>query len=339
MSKSDITRVLIVDDESINIMIVKGQLNFDGVLVDTASSGSEALALCQEQVYDLILLDHMMEGIDGVETLKRLKSMDSFVNAGTYVVAMTGNCDEGARRMYIETGFDDYVAKPVSPDVIQGFLTKVGYCFDKEMPGQRLDIPKEEQSFLDALTKAGLLDVSAGIEASADPVVYIQAVKNFARSADEKLEDIDMFLEEEDYLSYTISVHGLKSTARLVGAIKLSEMAQRLETAGQDEDVEYIGAHNPELMDEYRTIIHSVNSIIHSQASADLQPIDKDMWLDALSEIRGAISAFDIDIVMEILHQLEDYSLEADMQIIYEKLLLAADNVDFARMEEVLRED
>ncbi|MBO7634318.1 MAG: response regulator, partial [Lachnospiraceae bacterium] len=89
--------------------------------VDQALSGKEGIELCAKNKYDLILLDHMMPGMDGIETLHRLKEDPDFDSP---VIALTANAIEGMREMYLSEGFDDYLTKPTKPEDLERTLSE-----------------------------------------------------------------------------------------------------------------------------------------------------------------------------------------------------------------------
>ena len=113
--------ILVIDDSPVNIMVVKGLLKQTEIKVEQALSGREGIELCAKNKYDLILLDHMMPGMDGIETLHRLKDDPGF---NSPVIALTANAIEGMREMYLSEGFDDYLTKPTKPEDLERTLAR-----------------------------------------------------------------------------------------------------------------------------------------------------------------------------------------------------------------------
>ncbi len=113
-------RVLVVDDTKVNITVIRSLLKRTKMKVDVAISGFQALKLAEENYYDIMLIDHMMPEMDGIETLKKLKEMHP--DAETKYVALTANAISGAREMYLEAGFDDYLSKPVNGKMLEDML-------------------------------------------------------------------------------------------------------------------------------------------------------------------------------------------------------------------------
>jgi CheY-like chemotaxis protein len=105
-------------------MILKEFLLEYGVKVDGCLSGTEALQKCDENSYDMIFLDHMMPGMDGIETLNQIKIQSNNKNKNIPIIVVTANAIEGANEYYLEKGFDDYISKPIDTDLLEKILFK-----------------------------------------------------------------------------------------------------------------------------------------------------------------------------------------------------------------------
>lgn len=116
--------VLVVDDTKINLRVVEMLLKQTQMQVTTCPGGAQALSLLEDHVYDIVLLDHMMPEMDGIETLQRMRAMPQFDAAKTRVIALTANAVAGAREEYLAAGFDDYLSKPVEPVKLEEMLKK-----------------------------------------------------------------------------------------------------------------------------------------------------------------------------------------------------------------------
>ena len=106
-------KVLVVDDNSINLAVMKGLLKKTEMKVETALSGMDCLQMIKETKYDIIFMDHLMPDMDGVETLRKMKNYTLHRNVDTPVIALTANAVSGAEEMYIGHGFSHYLTKPV----------------------------------------------------------------------------------------------------------------------------------------------------------------------------------------------------------------------------------
>ncbi|MBQ8140055.1 MAG: response regulator [Lachnospiraceae bacterium] len=113
-------RILVVDDTEMNLTVMQSLLKKTAVRVDTALSGRDAVNLSEVNKYDLIFIDHMMPDMDGIETLKAIRLSEK--NLGTPAIALTANAVSGAREMYLEAGFNDYLSKPVDGSKLEKLM-------------------------------------------------------------------------------------------------------------------------------------------------------------------------------------------------------------------------
>ena len=113
--------ILVVDDVEVNLKVFVGLLKSTPMRVDTAASGARSVEMCRNKKYDLIFMDHMMPQMDGIEALEHIKQ-DCPLNADTPVIVLTANAISGAKARYLNEGFADYLAKPVSKAELIGKL-------------------------------------------------------------------------------------------------------------------------------------------------------------------------------------------------------------------------
>ncbi len=228
-------KMLVVDDTAMNLLVITQLLKKTHMQIDTCASGRECLEMIREKQYDVILLDHMMPEMDGMETLKRMKSETGHMCPETPVIALTANAIVGVRDTYIEAGFNDYLSKPVEGAELEEMLKKY-------IPPQKLQTVAEqkrpaEQDAVKAVksTFSGLLDTALGIRYCGDSEeVYREVLTEFCDVETEDRQMIERTYWEGNWKDYAIVVHGLKSSALSVGAKKLSEEAAGLERAAKE---------------------------------------------------------------------------------------------------------
>lgn len=122
--KAPEAQILLVDDNKINQVVMKNILKLPEISVDIVSSGEECIEAVRKKAYNIILLDHMMSGMDGMETIRELKSMDDNMSIGAAVIALTGNAISGAESMYKTAGFDEYLCKPIDFDKLEKIIIR-----------------------------------------------------------------------------------------------------------------------------------------------------------------------------------------------------------------------
>ncbi len=272
-------RALAVDDEEMNLVVAKGVLGNYGIEVDTCLSGKEAIAQCGSVSYDIIFLDHMMPGYDGVETLKRIRELRNGMYQDLPVIALTANTVSGAREMFRNEGFTEFVPKPIERTVLERVLRKVlpKGCIqysvtseNTEKPMKKLaeavrsvstdnpeqskptetPVPTADVSALpyDRLVRAGV-NVEMGLDYCAgDEDFYREMLRLFSTQGAEKRAEIAALYESANWTDYAIKVHALKSTSLTIGAEALSAQAKELELAGKRGDADFIREHHRALL-------------------------------------------------------------------------------------------
>ncbi len=113
--------VLIVDDNDMNLAVIKGLMKKYVLVPDLCESGEECIEMVKDKHYDIIFMDHMMPDMDGIETLRELEK-EGILAEDTVVIALTANAIVGAREMYLKEGFKDYLTKPVEPPLLEEML-------------------------------------------------------------------------------------------------------------------------------------------------------------------------------------------------------------------------
>lgn len=264
------SHVLVVDDMPINRVVLLSLLATHGVLADQAESGMECLSLCEETDYDLILLDHRMPDMDGVDTLVRLKEL--FAQKGREVPVICHTTDEGRQNinLYKAAGFSDVLIKPIDPGELFGAL--MTYLPEEEetesedaceTAGDLAEQPAYTaftgESAMEEIEKLPMwlkvvphIDLVQGITNCGSAEDYLDALYIFHSSIEEKAAEFELFLRSEDWTMYALRVHSLKSMARLIGARKLGEDAAFLEEASRAERIGDVRMRTSPFLQSYR---------------------------------------------------------------------------------------
>lgn len=252
-------KVLVVDDNQVNLKVASGLLKLYGIDAELAESGEECLNAVKKQTYDIIFMDQMMPGMDGVETLSRLREIKKG-NKSTPVIALTANALVGVKEEMLEEGFDDFLGKPMDLTELENVLIR----FLKELQEELPEAGREETGFAaetagryESLIRKGI-DVQAGIELCGGEESYLEVLKAFVTNAPVQQRSLSQSLKLGDYRRYTVSVHALKSAAASIGALKLSEISRMHEEAGNKENIAYINEDFVNLIEEYGEIVKAI---------------------------------------------------------------------------------
>ena len=165
------------------------------------------------------------------------------------------------------------------------------------------------------------INVDAGIQACGTEEIYLSVVKEFYPPAEKQAALIEQYNQERDYRNYTIQVHSLKSSARLIGALELSEQAKRLEACGNAEDQQTIEAETPALLRTYRSYADQIRQIFESPEDEAAKPLLEEKRLrEALETLSEVAEVFDFDSADLIMETLSKYRMPEPFQESYEKL-------------------
>lgn len=248
--------ILVVDDMEMNRIVAKEMLLQTGAIVDVAGSGEGGLTLMKEQHYDLIFMDQMMPDMDGIATFEEMKRMNH-QNKTTPVIAMTANAVKGAKEMYLQHGFADYISKPIFEEKMWKILER--FLADKqteEVEKKNSDGGAEENK-KSLQERFPYLDTKQGMSVCmGDEAFYFKILKVYLK--DEMVDTLQQDYEAGDWAQYQIHVHGLKNVSANIGAMGLSGQFKGLEYAIKNHDIPdtvYIRSHHDKVMEAYQELL------------------------------------------------------------------------------------
>ena len=251
----DNKKVLLVDDNKLNIKVGTKILKEYNLDITPCESGFECINKIENNnKYDIILLDIMMPKMSGVETLKRLKQIDSF---DTPVIALTADAIQGRENKYLEVGFSGYLSKPIEHSELKKILSK--YLNIKE---KRIEEQKENKSMNVEYLKENNIDVDSSLDFLGDMETYNETLRDFLIENETRIPKMKEHLSNEDASNYAILAHALKSESKYLGFKKLAELALNHELKGKDNDLEYIKENYNELMLELKNVIDIVKKYL-----------------------------------------------------------------------------
>ena len=303
-------RILVVDDNEMNLKVAKNLLKLFGIAPDLADSGFKAIErLRAGERYHMIFLDHMMPKLDGIETLKIMKTED-LLPADTPVIALTANAINGAKEQYLDAGFNDYLSKPIDVMKLEKLLAHFlpeAICSFREAE----EAASAETDDISKLSSAGF-DTESGLRYTAgDHDFYLELVENFAEGCDRSLPIIRSDWERQDWADYQIRVHALKSTARQIGANELSDLALQQELAAKAQDADAIQAGAENLLQHYEDLCRLIRGVLNldqpnGAADAVVPPpeLSREAFLQSLSEVKAKLQNFETESAHEILEPL-----------------------------------
>ncbi len=334
-------KILIVDDNAVNLKVACGFMSQYQMEMDTAISGFEALEMVTKKKYNLIFMDHMMPEMDGLDTTKAIRSISGEYYKEVPIVALTANAISGAKEMFLSNSMQDFLSKPIDAKKLNNILKRWIPDELKKNPNESLKIDKNKEEkniklnlkyidYEDSLKKNNL-DIDS----------YIDILKIFLRDGNNKFDNLNHYAKEE-LKRYIIEVHAIKSSSLSIGAYSLSNKAKLLEEAGKSANIKYIQENHPIFMHEYKEILNSIKENIHNIESNEAYnntekvEVDKADILSKIDQIKAALDDFEADVAKELLEELKFVKLIEENSSIIDKTLELIDMFEYDKAIECI---
>lgn len=339
-------KILAVDDNRMNLKVLENLLKPYEIQIVSVTSGAKALERIASKDFDFVFLDHMMPEMDGIETLKRIRSTPGTYYRKVPLVALTANSVAGMRQMFLKEGFNGFLSKPIEISAMERMLRR--FIPEYKLVNRR-DMDKqpaeEEQKTAAVETKAKDaadldlqdIDIQMGILYCGSPDSYIEVLQMHSADGPANRDVIQRLFEEQNWKEYSIYVHALKSSMMSIGAVRLSEMAKKLEAASKEENTDYILSAHDQMMQEYLRVLDILknNERIHVKKEKPQQEEAKEPVSDrsALSDeefdglaarLEDAAYTLDQETMLQIVDQLSEcayhgHNLDTAMESIRKK--------------------
>ncbi len=255
-------RILVVDDLPVNQLVIINLLKDTRMQMDTADSGVKCLEAAARKHYDLILMDHMMPEMDGIETYHRLRADKMSLSCDTPVIMLTANALAGMRDEYINEGFADYISKPVRGDKLEEVISR-NLPEDLVLEPQEHGEPVAQNTgeFAELLETLPQLNLSMAMQFCCNsPELYREILRDYAESG--RYDDLQSAFTDKRWEDYRISAHSLKSTSKTIGLDGLSERARASEIALKNGCTEFAVIVHEELMQEYGEVLTKLKNYL-----------------------------------------------------------------------------
>lgn len=329
--------VLVVDDNPMNLNVIKGLLKATKMFITTASSGEECLEKLKYGRYHVVLLDHMMPGMDGIETMQRIR--EQYPDLPVY--ALTANSTAGGDEFYRSKGFNGYLAKPVNSAELE--RTIMQHLPEEIMMKNASDAGEGEKESLPEdllwLYETEGISVPEGIKNSGGVDPFLLSLELFLSTMEENAGVIEKAYQEKDIRLYTVKVHALKSSARIIGAAELSALSEELEAAGNREDLAFIGDHTEKLLTDYRAYEEKLGRLRETSEDAEeKEEVPEEELRDAYHALCEVAEQMDYDSVEMILEEMDAYCLPEEDRKRFEEMSRRLKLLDWDGIEEILGE-
>lgn len=341
-------RVLVVDDNSMNLTVFQSLLKRTKMQITTADSGKRCLELVKQEPYHIIFMDHMMPEMDGIETLHEMQKLSDYPNAATPVIVLTANALSGAREGYLKEGFVDFLTKPIDGDLLEETVQK--YLPDTLVKRTEGEEESGEEAFQLDQEKFLAYDISVenGLAyAKGDLDMYLELARLFVKDR-EKQDAMRQLLQEENLKDYAILVHGLKGNARTLGADRLADMAFEHEKESKAGNAVYADDHFEELLGVWEHTLAGFETLLNDCGKEETDPYgavaagDGETVKLSESDLETVALLLDDFETQKAIEQLKDWIQKPLEQPMYERIknVLTAleDEFDEDKAIELLRE-
>lgn len=334
-------KVLVVDDNLMNLKVVEGLLRKYRIRIAAASSGDDALNVVESQDFDFIFMDHMMPGMDGIECLHAIRRKQGTYYQRVPIIALTANAIAGSREMFLAEGFNDFVAKPIDNGVLDDVLRKY--------------IPKEKQIIGD--NNQNIIeddnDIFKGMDGISKDVAmtycggsindYIDLANIYYETGLKYYDDLIRYYDQKDWKNYAIIAHSIKSTSKTLGAIDLSDLAYKEEMASKQEEIETIDKYHEALLKEYSRVLELLANnpkIIKTEIkeeNIDSKNMTLKKWKEFTDELKDKIDTFETSSIKDVVEKYKHYKFhDQEIEDLIKPIIDKIENFDFEGSKEDL---
>lgn len=332
-------KILVVDDNSVNLTVAKGLLEPLNMTIDLASSAAEAIEKIHYIKYDLIFMDHMMPEVDGVEATHIIRRLVPSYN-DVPIIALTANAIGGAREMFIKEGMNDFVAKPID---VKDTVAKLRKWLPKEkiLPVDKSgvpDSPVEDTSAADSGSAVDIkeLNTKEAISRLGSEKLFWSVLKEYYSAIDKKYTTILEHKDAERWRDYTIEVHALKSTSRQIGAEHIADVAAEMEKAGNDGNIALINEKTLPLLEEYLQLKEVLKPYFTDASEGEERFAQIEEILNMLEKMQVALDEFDILQIDEVIEEMSMFKYMEESAVLFELLKSAAEESDIDKCVDIV---
>jgi CheY-like chemotaxis protein/HPt (histidine-containing phosphotransfer) domain-containing protein len=343
-------KVLVVDDNIMNQTVVRSLLKKTQVQIDVADDGIRCLEKCANRRYDLILMDHLMPNMDGIEAFRVLRADKNNLNYRTPVIILTANAVAGMKQQYLEEGFNGFLSKPVQAQLLEEalkqYLPSELVTLTQVEPDDDAAEQERQKTLRNAIEELGLtdLDLDDALQYSSGTVMdALENITGYLSDSEKNCGMLRTAYDRLDWKTYKIHAHALKSTSRVVGAVHMAYLAEQMEKAAGEGDTSYIVEHMAELLQEHEQLRSDLEKLLALPAVGEMLPkaVESEEPMDAYRAEAGIYlqQVQDYDVDFEGLRQFcSRYPEGEPLEEQRAALSQAAEDFDYEGIEQALRE-
>lgn len=306
-------KLLLVDDNLVNLKVAEGILRPYGCSIHSVTSGLEAIEQAKKQVFDIVFMDHMMPIMDGIEAMHKLRALPGYKH--TPIIALTANAISGVKELYFKEGFSDFLSKPIDLIAVDNLL--------RNFTPQEYIEPTSNN-----MAKYAKCDQEIAKQA------YIDGC--------DKLKLLPQLLQKEDWHNYTIQVHAIKSVAALMGWDLLSQQALCHEKESKAGNINFIRKDFPNFLQHYQKLLQQLEKQIptpitqHPDDKYGLEKLSPHAFAALVQKMEEALDDFDLDSLNIILTDTQKIQLTLKQSGIIGRMQAAVNSFDYEKLSELI---
>jgi len=308
----------VVDDITTNLDVASGILSGYKLQVDCLTSGQAALDRIQAgtPVYNAVFMDHMMPGMDGIETVDRIRALGTEYAKKIPIIALTANAIKGTEKLFFAHDFQAFITKPIDIMEMDAALRKwvrddarAEIPINEELSEYELQIEKLNMEIPGVDTKKGL-SLYAGAKK-----IYLPMLRSYAHNTPKVLDKLRT-VTAENLHDYVITVHGLKGTSAAIGAEHIRAAALELENLSRGGDFQGVIERNGKLIEDTEIVVANVQKWLDKNDIYETKPRLKAPDSGLLARLREGCESYDMDTVEEIIKELEKNEYDEDGELV-----------------------
>ena len=323
-------RVLIVDDMPVNQKITAELLKPLNMTIDIAGNGEEALEKIFTTGYDLVFMDNMMPVMDGIEATREIRRRSEKEYQALPVIAITSVTSDETKKLMESVGFSDFLSKPFRVEEILA-------CTRKWLPSEKIKESYTDSSsscndkdYTDIISSINIpgIDPAMGKANSGGSGLFLELLGDVHDIIDDKCALVEKLLFEKNIKDYTIQVHALKTTCRLIGAMELGEKFFTLEKLGSAEDTEKMTELTPSVLDELKSLQPYLEPYSPKKNEA-YKDFDKQEVISVLKNLMASVDDFNLKVAEENMESLISFRYPEDLSGKIKTLKDFVNNLDY----------
>lgn len=337
-------KALIVDDNDINLLVAAEMLKQYGMDTDEATSGTQAIEMAKAKDYDIVFMDHMMPGMDGIEATVEMRKVNEWYTEAP-IVALTANAVTGVRNLFIDGGMSDYLSKPID-------IAELNQILYRWLPQEK--IIETQAAATTTTNEAGLksyilnqiddncpMDVVAAVaRIGGSEETYMAIVNAFSKSIGKKVAFLAQTAKEEKWEAFKIEVHSQKSSLYNIGAHHLSEKARKLELAVASGNFEFLRDNTDNYIQQIRILGEKLFSILPAKEKAGKKPPATPQQVkalpQALNKIDDLLAVLESKKALKLARQLAEVSYDPQTDEALSEIVSLIDSFDYDTVSEMI---